>query len=64
MKKGLPTYFEYKVNLELCGFDTYEKDDIVRQKYKEFCKDSKIKKLNFKKNTKRHNNKRFKNNIC
>lgn len=65
MKKYLPTYFEYKINLELCGFDTYEKDDIVRQKYQEFCKNhSKVKQLNFKKNSNRRNNKRLKNNIC
>jgi|DEB0MinimDraft_6_1074348.scaffolds.fasta_scaffold30364_7 hypothetical protein len=42
IKQGrLKSYYEYKLDLELCGIDTFEKDDKIRQKYDKYIEDQK-----------------------
>jgi hypothetical protein len=32
-KGRLKSYLEYKLDLELCGIDTFDKDDKIRERY-------------------------------
>lgn len=41
MQKGLKSYYEYKLDLELCGIDTFEKDDKIRERYAKYIEDQK-----------------------
>ena len=34
-------YLEYKLDLELCGIDTFEKDDKIRERYAKYIEDQK-----------------------
>jgi len=40
-KEGLKSYLEYKLDLELCGIDTFEKDDKIRERYAKYIEDQK-----------------------
>ena len=48
-------YLEYKLDLELCGVNTFEKDDKIRERYKQYLKD---KQQNIKTNSKDNTNKK------
>ena len=37
--KRIKCYLEYKLDLELCGVNTFEKDDKIRERYKQYIKD-------------------------
>ena len=37
--KRIKGYLEYKLDLELCGVNTFEKDDQVRKKYEKYLQD-------------------------
>jgi len=37
--KKIKGYLEYKLDLELCGVNTFEKDDKIRERYKQYIKD-------------------------
>jgi hypothetical protein len=50
-------YFEYKLDLELCGVNTFEKDDKIRERYQQYLKD---KQQGIKINSKKYNNKKRK----
>jgi len=39
MKERIKGYLEYKLDLELCGVNTFEKDDKIREKYEQYIKD-------------------------
>ena len=41
MKGRLQSYELFKLNLELCGVDTFEKDDKIRKKYAKYIEDQK-----------------------
>ena len=41
MKGYIKSYLEYKLNLELCGIDTFEKDDKIRERYAKYIEDQK-----------------------
>ena len=41
MQGRLKSYLEYKLDLELCGIDTFEKDDKIRERYDQYIKDQK-----------------------
>jgi len=41
MQEGLKSYLEYKLDLELCGIDTFEKDDKIRERYDQYIEDQK-----------------------
>ena len=57
-------YLEYKLNLELCGVNTFEKDDKIRERYEQYLKEiyvqkhSKDKQQDIKTNSKKDNNKK------
>ena len=51
----LKGYLEFKLDLELCGVNTFEKDETVRKLYEKYIKD---KQQNIKKNSNADNNKR------
>jgi len=40
-------YLEYKLDLELCGVNTFERDDKIRERYEQYLKN----KTNSKDNT-------------
>ena len=40
-KGRLKSYLEYKLDLELCGIDTFEKDDKIRERYAKYIEDQK-----------------------
>ena len=37
--KKIKGYLEYKLDLELCGVNTFEKDDKIRERYEQYIKD-------------------------
>jgi hypothetical protein len=39
MVRKLQTYYEFKLNLELCNVNTFEKDDEIRKLYDQYIKD-------------------------
>ena len=39
MKERIKGYLEYKLDLELCGANTFEKDDKIRERYEQYIKD-------------------------
>jgi hypothetical protein len=39
MVRKLQTYYEFKLNLELCNVNTFEKDDEIRKLYDQYTKD-------------------------
>lgn len=41
MKGYIKSYLEFKLDLELCGVYTFEKDDKIRQKYDKYIEDQK-----------------------
>lgn len=41
MQGKVKSYYEYKLDLELCGIDTFEKDDKIREKYAKYIEDQK-----------------------
>jgi hypothetical protein len=40
-KGRLKSYLEYKLDLELCGIDTFDKDDKIRERYDQVYRRSK-----------------------
>lgn len=51
----IKSYLEFKLDLELSYYNTFEKDETVRKLYKKYIKD---KQQNIKKNSNADNNKR------
>ena len=37
--KRIKGYLEYKLDLELCGVNTFEKDHKIRERYEQYIKD-------------------------
>ena len=54
MKERIKGYLEYKLDLELCGVNTFEKDHEIRKKYERYIKD---KQQSIKTNSREDNNK-------
>jgi hypothetical protein len=54
MKERIKGYLEYKLDLELCGVNTFEKDHEIRKRYEKYIKD---KQQNIKTNSREDNNK-------
>ena len=48
MKERVKSYLEFKLDLELCGVSTFEKDDEITKLYKKYLKDKQPIKLKFK----------------
>ena len=48
MKERLKSYLEFKLDLELCGVSTFEKDDEIRELYQKYIKDKQPIKLTFR----------------
>ena len=57
MKERIKGYLEYKLDLELCGVNTFEKDHEIRKRYERYIKD---KQQSIKTNSRKDNNKRSK----
>lgn len=41
MKGYIKSYLEFKLDLELCGVYTFEKDDKIRERYAKYIEDQK-----------------------
>ena len=54
MKDKIKGYLEYKLDLELCGVNTFEKDHEIRKRYERYIKD---KQQSIKTNSREDNNK-------
>ena len=54
MKEKIKGYLEYKLDLELCGVNTFEKDHEIRKRYERYIKD---KQQSIKTNSREDNNK-------
>jgi hypothetical protein len=54
MKERIKGYLEYKLDLELCGVNTFEKDHEIRKRYEKYLKD---KQQSIKTNSREDNNK-------
>ena len=54
MKEKIKGYLEYKLDLELCGVNTFEKDHEIRKRYEKYLKD---KQQSIKTNSREDNNK-------
>ena len=52
--KRIKSYLEYKLDLELCGVNTFEKDHEIRKRYEKYLKD---KQQSIKTNSREDNNK-------
>ena len=52
--KRIKSYLEYKLDLELCGVNTFEKDHEIRKRYERYIKD---KQQSIKTNSREDNNK-------
>lgn len=52
--KRIKGYLEYKLDLELCGVNTFEKDDQIRKRYEKYLQDQQ---QNIKNNSRDDNNK-------
>ena len=48
MKERVKSYLEFKLDLELCGVSTFEKDDEIRELYQKYIKDKQPIKLTFR----------------
>ena len=48
MKERIKSYLEFKLDLELCGVSTFEKDDEITKLYKKYLKDKQPIKLTFR----------------
>jgi len=63
MKERIKGYLEYKLDLELCGVNTFEKDYEIRKRYERYIKEisvrkhSKDKQQSIKTNSREDNNK-------
>jgi len=57
MKERIKGYLEYKLDLELCGVNTFEKDHEIRKRYERYLKD---RQQSIEANSKTNNNKRRK----
>ena len=55
MKERIKGYLEYKLDLELCGVNTFEKDDQIRKRYEKYLQDQQ---QDDQKNSRKCNNKR------
>jgi len=53
--KRIKGYLEYKLDLELCGVNTFEKDDQIRKRYEKYLQDQQ---QDDQKNSRKCNNKR------
>ena len=47
MKERVKSYLEFKLDLELCGVSTFEKDDEITKLYQKYLKDKQPIKLHF-----------------
>ena len=54
MKERIKGYLEYKLDLELCGVNTFEKDHEIRKRYERYIID---KQQSIKTNSREDNNK-------
>ena len=54
MKERIKGYLEYKLDLELCGVNTFEKDHEIRKRYEQNLKN---KQQSIKTNSREDNNK-------
>ena len=54
MKERIKGYLEFKLDLELCGVNTFEKDHEIRKRYERYIKD---KQQSIKTNSREDNNK-------
>jgi len=54
VKEKIKGYLEYKLDLELCGVNTFEKDHEIRKRYERYIKD---KQQSIKTNSREDNNK-------
>ena len=54
MKERIKGYLEYKLDLELCGVNTFAKDHEIRKRYEQYLKD---KQQSIKTNSREDNNK-------
>ena len=54
MKEKIKGYLEYKLDLELCGVNTFENDHEIRERYERYIKD---KQQSIKTNSREDNNK-------
>ncbi len=54
MKEKIKGYLEYKLDLELCGVNTFEKDHEIRKRYEKYLKD---RQQSIKTNSREDNNK-------
>ena len=54
MKEKIKGYLEFKLDLELCGVNTFEKDHEIRKRYERYIKD---KQQSIKTNSREDNNK-------
>ena len=54
MKERIKGYLEFKLDLELCGINTFEKDHEIRKRYERYIKD---KQQSIKTNSREDNNK-------
>ena len=55
MKERIKGYLEYKLDLELCGVNTFEKDHEIRKRYEKYLQDQQ---QDDQKNSRKCNNKR------
>tara|TARA_R100001086_G_scaffold38863_1_gene17206 strand:- start:272 stop:442 length:171 start_codon:yes stop_codon:yes gene_type:complete len=53
--KRIKGYLEYKLDLELCGVNTFEKDHEIRKRYEKYLQDQQ---QDDQKNSRKCNNKR------
>ena len=54
MKERIKGYLEFKLDLELCGVNTFEKDDKIRERYEKYIKN---RQQSIEANSKTNNNK-------
>ena len=57
MKERIKGYLEFKLDLELCGVNTFEKDDKIRERYEKYIEN---RQQSIEANSKTNNNKRRK----
>jgi len=57
MKERIKGYLEFKLDLELCGVNTFEKDDKIRERYEKYIEN---RQQSIETNSKTNNNKRRK----
>jgi len=47
-------YLEYKLNLELCGVNTFERDDKIKERYEQYLKEISVRKHSKKISVQKH----------